>query len=72
MSQHTDATKISQGNWAVVRHDGDELTLPHLRGKPFGLHLTGGDGDLKGEDFLTDKEALELRDYINKHLGDQK
>ena len=69
MSQHTDATKISRGNWAVVRHGGGEPTRPHLRGKPFGLYLTGGDGDLKGEDFLTKEEALELRDYINKHLG---
>ena len=45
MSQHTDATKISRGNWAVVRHGGGEPTRPHLRGKPFGLYLTGGDGD---------------------------
>lgn len=68
MSQRTDPIKISMGIWEVVRRDGDRCP-PHLQGKPYGLRLTGGDYELQGEDFLSREEALELRDYIDKHLG---
>lgn len=64
MSQYTDAVKISAGTWEIVR-----LERGTTKGEPFGLHLTGTDYELQGEDFLSKEEALELRDYIDKHLG---
>lgn len=68
MSYYTDGVKISMGTWEIVRLERGED-----KGKPFGLHLlTGTDYELQGEDFLTTEEALELRDYINKHFGELK
>lgn len=66
MSQRTDTTKISMGIWEISRTDDDHPRSPR---EPLGLWLTGGDYELQGEDFLSREEALELRDYINKHLG---
>lgn len=65
MSKYTDAVKISMGVWEIAR-----LTREPREGEPYGLRLFGADDELQGQDFLTREEALELRDYINKHLGD--
>lgn len=66
MSKHTDAVKISMGVWEVSRMES--VRKPGLDGMAIGLHLTGDDEELQGEDFLTREEALELRDYITKHF----
>ena len=63
MSYCTNRVKIGMGTWEIVR-----LGNGSTEGEPYGLHLTGTDAELQGEDFLTQEEALELRDYINKHL----
>lgn len=67
MSEHTDQVKISMGIWSVARNEGKRR--PELKGKAYGLNFASGDEELQGEDFLTREEALELRDYITKHLG---
>lgn len=66
MSIHTDAVQISMGVWEIARMES--VRKPELNGTAIGLRLTGADEELQGADFLTREEALQLRDYINKHL----
>ncbi|MGQ3384479.1 hypothetical protein [Glutamicibacter sp. TV12E] len=63
----TDHTIISMGEWSISRRVG--TTDAKFDGKAIGLWLNGTGDELEGDDFLTREEALELRDYIDKHLG---
>lgn len=62
MSTHTDHLELDGITYSITRHSGGDL-----EGQAFGLWIDVS-GDLGWDAFLTDEEALVLRDLITKHL----